>query len=286
MKRQLFILFLPLTLCCTMFGQNKPAKLSVEAIVAKHLLSIGPTAVLASNRSRVLVGDGRLSSKVVTGNAILDGPSQLASAGDKVLFAMIFQNPSYPYEKAAFDGQDQTVGVPSGRKTLLAEFLRAHGAVLKDGLFTGALSTAWPLLDLGAHSKVKLEYGGTTNIDDRPCYKIKYSSSRTGELKVTFYFDAENFHHLRTEYSYSIEPGLGASPTDRSRDSVEYYELIENFSDFRTAGQLTLPFSYTINVTTQRQVSSAAGPQNMDWTVKIKQVYFDEPLAAEVFKVS
>jgi hypothetical protein len=265
-------------------SDQKPPRISAEELATKHLASIGSTEAIKSIKSRVMVGEGTLSSKLGT-KFILTGSAQLASAGNKVLLAMLFDSEAYPYEKVAFDGKEQSMGMPFGKRTMLAEYLRAQSSILKDGLFMGSLSTAWPLANLESIPKAKLEIAGVSKINERQCYKVKYSSSRTGTMKVTMYFDAETFWHVRTEYQYTIEPGMGTSSTDiRSQGRIERYNLTENFSDFKVAGKLTLPALYSINITNEGQIST--GTSSRDWTVKITQVFFDEPLGTEVFKVS
>jgi hypothetical protein len=267
--------------------QKKPAKISVDELIARHIASIGPADVVARIKSRVLVGEGKLESKLGS-TFILTGAGQIASQGDKVLYAIIFNHPLYPYEKAAFDGNDQSLGLPNGKRTFLfGDFLRSQTSILKDGLFTGALSTAWPLLDLKSRKSVKLEYAGTSKIDDRQCYKLKYSSGRSGDLKTTLYFDAETYRHIRTTYEYTIEPRIGTSSTDvRSSSRIERYSLREDFSGFKMAGKLILPFTYTINITNEGQIESQPGTNSREWTFTVLQVYYDEPLEATVFKVS
>jgi hypothetical protein len=263
---------------------QKTEKISTEELVAKHLASIGRAEDIKGIKSRVMVGEGALISKI--GAAFtLKGTAQLASEGNRVLFAMLFDSEVYPYEKAAFDGKEQSLGFPSGKRTMLAEFLRSQNSILKDGLFMGTLSSAWTLANLESIPKAKLELVGVSKINERQCYKVKYSSSRTGSLKITLYFDVETFRHMRTEYQYTIEPGMGRSSTDvRSNSTIERYSLREDFSDFKVAGKLTLPFLYTINITNEGQIGS--GTNSRDWTVKILQVYFDEALSVDVFKVS
>ncbi len=266
--------------------QKKPAKISVDELIAKHIASIGPVDVIAGIKSRVLVGEGKLESKLGS-TFILNGPGQIASQGNKVLYAIILNSPLYQYEKAAFDGNDQTLGLPNGKRTVLGDFLKSQNSILKDGLFTGALSTAWPLLDLKSRKSVKLEYAGTSKIDDRQCYKLRYSSGRSGDLKTTLYFDAETFRHIRTTYEYNIEPRIGRSSTDvRSSSRIERYYLTEDFSDFKMADKLILPFKYVITVTNEGQIESQPGTNSREWTFTVLQVYYDQPLEATVFKVS
>ena len=266
--------------------EKKPAKLTVDELVAKHLASIGPADAIAAIKSRVMVGDAQLESKLGS-TFVLNGPGQIASQGNKVLYTMVLNSPQYPYEKAAFDGNEQSLGLPNGIRTVLGDLLKSQTSILKDGLFTGALSTAWPLLDLKSRKSVKLEYAGTAKIDDRQCYKLKYSSGHTGDLKTTLYFDAETYRHVRTTYEYTIEPRIGTSPTDtRSSSRIERHSLTEDFSDFKMAGKLILPMKYVINITNEGQIESQPGTNSREWTFTIKQVYYDEPLEATVFKVS
>lgn len=259
-------------------------KITVEQIVARHLNSIGTPEDLKSVKSRVFIGEGSLVGKLGAAFA-LKGTAQLASQGDMVLYALIFDSNVYPYEKIAFNGKNQSFGLPSGRRTMLTDYFHAQNSILKEGLFTGVLANSWPLLGMKSGQKIKLENAGTATINERPSYKVRYSSSRTGNLRIFLYFDAETFRHLRTEYAYTIEPSIGTSPTDvRSRSRIERYNMQEDFSDFKTVGKLTLPSVYTISVTSEGQIST--GTSSREWTVKILQAYFDEPLSEDAFKVS
>ena len=295
MKRQLLFLAVILISCAVAGAQQEkksdkdqknPPKITVDELIAKHIASIGPADVIAGIKTRVMVGNAKLESKLGSASVIY-GKGQMASQRDQVLYAMVFNSSVYPYEKAAFDGKDQSLGLPNGKRTLLAEFLKSQGSILKDGLFTGALSTAWPLLDLKSRKSAKLEYAGIAKVDERQCYKLKFSSGRSGDLKTTLYFDAETFRHIRTTYEYTLEPSIGRSSTDvRSSSRVQRYSFREDFSDFKMAGKLTLPFTYTINITNEGQMSSTPGTNSLEWTFAVLQVYYDEPLEVSVFKVS
>ncbi len=263
---------------------KKPARMTVDEIVSRHLASIGTPDALASSKSRVMVGDGQLVSKLGA-SFVLNGKAQMASQGDKILYAMVFDSPVYPYEKVAFNGTDVSVGLPNGKRTLLAAYFKAQSSILKEGLFSGSLSTAWALLEIKNKKSVKLESLGTSKINNRQCYKIKYSSSSTGDLKIALYFDGETFRHVRTEYKYTIEGRIGTSSTDvRSASRTERYHLTEDFSDFKVAGKLTLPFTYMLNVTNELQIDS--GTNSRDWIFTIRDVHYDEELKDGAFKVS
>jgi hypothetical protein len=282
MKRSLFLCALILTAFSFVFSQDdakKTEKLTAEDVVAKHLASIGTPADIAAAKSRVLVGTGRLSGKaMVTGYQ--SGPAQLASAGNMTLFAMVFANDNYPSEKAAFDGKDVTIGkLPGGEKTLLGEFLKRQGSVMKEGLFTGVLSLAWPLLDV-AGKKVKLSYAGTTEMSGQTFHKLKYTS-RVGDMTVFLYFDT-SFHHVLSEYKFSVDVGASDDSTSGTGRKVERWTMTEQYSNFKTVGKLTLPFSYSINVTHVAETDLLS----YDWKVSIGDVYLNEELQPAVFKVS
>ena len=291
------------------FGQDdkKPEKISAEELVSRHLASIGTPDALAAIKSRVLVGEGTLGTvKNYVGS--LAGPVQLASDSERHLFVMLFNSNEYPYEKAAYDGKNSSVGLPNGKRTALSEFLKAKNSILEEGLFGGALSSAWPLLDVKG-KKAKIEYAGTVKAADRYLYKLKYSP-RGDTLRVSFFFDPENFRHVLTEYHYTVDTKLGVSSTDIQAQK-DYYTLTETFSDFKRVGDITLPFLYTISIDVQRgsrdsvQITPGqalpggtrvvtpvpgrplpAGTGALLFTVKLGQVFFNEPLDAGVFKVS
>jgi hypothetical protein len=286
MKKVLLLLALVLIASSLGFSQenketDKKQDLTAEDIVARHLASIGTPENIAAVKSRVLIGQGSTSSQL--GNGSANGPAQFASTDNMLLLAMIFNTSNYPYEKLAYDGKTQTFGRPNGGTTLLSAFLKSQKAVLNEGWFGGVLSSSWPLLDLKG-KKIKLEYGGLVKTGERQFYKLKYSSS--GEMKVFLYFDSETYRHVVTEYRYSVDfkvPLMTAPAGGKT-----YYSLTEQFSDFTTAGKLTLPLSYSINATTQLPTlgGQGGGTNSADWKIKFANVYYDEPLDAAVFKVS
>jgi len=264
---------------------KKPEKLNVDEIVARHIASLGDKSALTAAATRVMTGQGTLTSKLGT-SFILQGPGQIGSTGRSFVFALAFDNPTYPYEKVAFDGRETSYGLPSGQQTPLVSYLKAQSAIQRDGLLGGALSTAWPLLDLTA-AKAKLETAGTAKIEGKLCYKLKYSSSRTGDLKVTLYFDADTFRHVRTEYAYTVEPRIGTSPTDtRSNALIERHNMTEDFSDFSQAGKLILPLTYKITISNESQITSSNGANMREWAFHIDKVYFDQTLPPSAFKVA
>ncbi len=266
-------------------ANTPPQKMTAEEVVAKHLAAIGKAEDLAAAKTRVMTGLDTARLKFASTMREVGGPAQFASDGEKVLLAMVFNSTNYPYEKVAYDGQRLTVaGLPEGGRSPLANFLMAQDIVFKHGLIGGALSSAWPLANLDP-DKAKLSYGGTDKIDGRLVHKLKYEPKK-GDLKVNFFFDAETFHHLRSEYQYSISARMGARPSsgpfgaNTSGQSISRYKLTEDFSDFKPMGKLTLPGKYKLQL-----VVEAAG-QNLDYAISFSEFAFDQSIPANAFNVA
>jgi hypothetical protein len=296
--KKAFILSLLFLLVGQCFGQDDngsakakkgSGKMTAEELVRLHLASIGTDEALAAAKSRVMVGTARLTAKVgFTG--YLTGPAQVASQGDKVLLAMIFNSNDYPFEKVGYDGKELTVARPTVTRNALSlrdgrsrlgEFIKSQSFIVKQGLLGGALSSAWPLMNLDP-KKAKLSYDGLTTMDGRELHKLKYVPARSGDVKVVMYFEPETYRHVMTEYNYTVPIQMGANMAENAAAKPSYYSLIERFSDFKGVGQLTFPFNYTIEFSSQTQDDAMA----LQWAIKIAQVFFNEPLEQAAFKVS
>jgi len=193
---------------------------------------------------------------------------------------MIFNSNNYPYEKGAYDGENISVGLPLGNRSLLGDFLKSHSTVFKQGLFGGVLSSAWLLLN-GNSKEGEFEYSGLEKINDRQMHKLKYAPAKGGTLRINLYFDAETFRHVMSEYQYVVSPKIGPSRTANAGQREQRYTLVEKFSDFAIAGQLRMPQTYEIDLTVY-----TGATQSLQWVMKFSQFYFNEPLSVEAFKVS
>lgn len=183
--------------------------------------------------------------------------------------------------KGAYDGEDVTLGRPSGNRSMLADFIKSQNMIFKEGLFGGTLSSAWSLMNISSR-KPKLEYAGTEKINNRELHKLKYLSSKGGNLKVSLYFEAETFRHVLSKYEYVVFPSIGATRESNAAQKQSTYTLIEQFSDFVIVEKLTLPQTHTINLTVQEQDITTS----LERTMKFSKFFFNEPLDAAVFKVS
>lgn len=253
-------------------------KLKAEDVVAKHLASVGPAADLAAVKSLVAVGNVRATTRLNTPR-VIPGVGQFASEGDKILFALALNSNDYPYEKAGYDGQRLTVAqLPEGHRSTLGDFLKGHDAPFKQGLVGGVISTAWPLFNAGPEMP-KLAYTGTDKVDERLVHKLRYDPRRSGGLQITLYFDAETFRHVRTEYRYSVAAGMGATAELSVRQLESHYKLVEEFSNFKAAGKLTLPHTYKLTCTIEEQNNT----RMLQWTMAFSQFAFNQEIDVKAF---
>ena len=280
LKQSLAALFIVALFSTQLAANPTPEKMKPEELVAKHLAAIGTPEALAAVKSRVMIGNAIANLKVTNTLISLDGPAQLASEGDKVLLAMIFSANNYRYEKAGYDGRDLTVGVlETGRRSLLSDFFFAHESIFKEGLIGGTLSSAWPLLNLAAR-KPKMSYEGSKKIDGRQVHELKYGKS--GDLKVSLFFDAETFQHVRTEYKFNLPAQMSSVPTDSASQKESNFKLIEEFSDFKTTeSKLTLPHTYKIRLV----IETPQRTQTLDYAMTFSQFAFNQPVEAAMFSL-
>jgi len=253
-------------------------KITPEELVAKHVEAIGTAEARKTNRSRIVAGTSVLNLKT-GGRGTSNGAALFASQNDKVLLKAEFNSPSYPFEKIGFDGRKLHAKQYSpGVRSPLSEFFMSHDKVFAEGLIGGTLSSAWPLLDLAARGP-KLQYAGTEKIDGRQAHKLRYLPRDGGDLKITIFIDAENFHHLRTEYERVIAAPMGGTPGESASQREMRYLLVEDFRDFKTEGGLTLPHAYTI----QYSVFKLNNPISLDWTFNFTRFTFDYPIEDKQF---
>lgn len=256
-------------------------KMKPEDVVAKHLESIG--TVEARRAVRNLVANGTVVFSIRSGGkGQAGGVSLIASEGEMNLLKMLFQSsPTYPHELLSYDGKEfGAIHVRPGARSPLGEFLMSHDAVFKQGLIGGTLSTAWPLLNL-AERNPKLDYEGTKKIGDRQTHELRYAPRKGTEMKIKLFFDAETFQHVRTEYERTIAASLGGristSGASAGKNEVRY-KLVEDFSDFRKEGGLTLPHTYKLSLNIQGPVIVL-----QDWVFDLTEFAFNQRLNAKDF---
>jgi hypothetical protein len=254
--------------------QGKPSqKLAPAELIAKHLEAIGP----AEDRARVqgLRVKGKCLLTVRQGGTgQVDGEAVMASQGNMNLINMTFTSPDYPFESLKYDGKKFSASqFRPGLRTSLAQFFLTNDVLFKEGIVGGVLSASWPLLSLQERNP-KLEYAGLKKVGGRQMHALKYVPRKGSELKITLFFDAETFHHMRSEYEKTIYTtdqqriggGGGTLPTANGpRSSNARINAFEEFSDFRPEGGLNLPHVYKFELSIQSEVR----PALVDWTFNL-----------------
>jgi hypothetical protein len=256
-------------------------KLKAEDVVAKHLESIGTAEARAANKGRVIQGASVVKRKIGdVGES--KGGAVMASQGSSSLIGVIMGPQDYSNERMAFDGKKLSLGeFRPGVRTRLGAFMLTHDVLFKDGLIGGALSTAWPLLDLSSHN-AKVRYAGTKKIDGRSMHVLEYDAKSGGNLEIRMYFDAETFQHTRTEYKEDISAPTVSTPEMAARQQGTHLRFTEEFSDFRKEGDLTLPHVYQIELV----VDTPNNPLLQDWILTLSKFSFNLSLDPKQFDVN
>ena len=144
----------------------------------------------------------------------------------------------------------------------------------------GTLSAAWPLLDLSERNP-KLRYSGMKKVEGKPSHVLEYDS-RSGNLEIKLYFDAETFQHVRSEYEHDIDAATVSRPEDAARQKATHLKLVEDFSDYRKEGVLNLPHSYKIQLTFDSDNNSLL----QEWMLTLSQFLFNKELPATQFDLN
>jgi hypothetical protein len=255
-------------------------KMTPQELVARHLESIGTATARASVTSRVIAGNSLVIFRTpppgqATGRAVL------ASEGLKTLIGMSFPSPVYPREQLGFNGNSfMAAYVTPGVRSVLGTFLMTHTLVFKQGLMGGTLSTAWPLLDLAARNP-RLEYAGLKTVDNQPLHELRYFARGGSDLRVRLFFGEANFRHVRTEYELVIAAPTGERAYANIEEREIRYKMIEEFSEFKDEGGLTLPHTYKIKLL----VDAKSGTFLADWKITLTQFTFNERIDPNSFTI-
>jgi hypothetical protein len=257
-------------------------KLTAEQVVAKHLEAVGTAETRESIKTRIITGTAAAVFRAPSTGRV-EGQAVLASQDEKSLLGIAFSNLNYAQEKFGYDGDKVTVGyVRPGQRSPLGDFIRTNTSIVGQGLLGGALSEAWALEHL-ADRKAKLEYGGLKKVGDRQAHEVRYFPRGGSDLRISLFFDAETFRHVRTEYKRSVSAQMGGGvDAPKSGQRETRYKLVEDFSDFKKEGGLTLPHGYKINL----EMDTSGGTFQADWEIKLTSFSFNQPIQAGSFDVN
>jgi hypothetical protein len=255
-------------------------KITPDELVARHLESIGTAKARASISTRIIAGTSLVIFRTpppgqATGRAVL------ASEGLKNLIGMSFPSPIYPRETLGFNGNSfMAAYVTPGVRSALGSFLMTHALIFRQGLMGGTLSTAWPLLDLTTRN-ARLEYAGLKKVGNRRLHELRYIVHGGSDLQITLFFEEETFQHVRTDYERVIAASIGTRSSIDARERETRYKMVEEFSNFKTEGELNLPHSYKIKLV----VDAPGGTFNADWEIDLNQFTFNEPIDPNSFTI-
>jgi len=256
-------------------------KITTEQLLARHLEAIGNAKARAAISTRIISGTAQVIFRTTpAGQAI--GKAVLASEGNKQLLGMSFPSPVYPREQLVFNGVSFMAAFATpGTRSVLGNFLMTNDAIFKQGMMCGVLSSGWPLLD-AERRQATVEYLGAKNIDGRVLHELRYSPRGTSDLRITLYFEAESFRHVRTEYERVIPAPMGRVEYSNVQEREGRYKMTEDFSLFKPEGDLTLPHIYTIKLS----VDTVNGTFLAEWTIKLTTFEFNQKIDQAAFNVT
>lgn len=257
-------------------------KMKPEELVAHHLNAIGSPEALSALKSLSASGAAELEI-LVGGNGNLTGKSRFVSEGDKLSLLVHFGISDYLQDHVFFDGKDIGVAyIRPGARSPLGEFLFTYDKVLKEGLFGGVLSTAWPLLHLKERNP-HIKFKGLKKISGHKYDALEYRPRHgSGGVRIMMYFDPETFRHVETTYQVEMSSGLGATPQESARQRIARLKVTESFGNFKTVQRLTLPTQWTIEVSSQGTGASVL----WKWILGFNEIKENAEIDAGNFKLN
>ncbi len=223
--------------------------------VKQHLNSIGTEQARAAVKNRL--AQGALTFQYLNVAGSVNGTLQFVSEGDKFVSVLKIPSPDYWGEQFTSDGKKTAVKqVKPGIYSALGRFVFEHNEVLTEGLWGGALSTAWALSHLDERHP-KLQDQGLKKVDGRELHRVDYLPKKSSDLLIELYFEPDTFRHVMTVYSYHVMARGGGGPTASAGQEERHYRLEERFADFKNIDNLTLPGRWTI------QFTSGGGMRNI-----------------------
>lgn len=283
-----------LVLICSAFvlfskarAANPPT--NADELVALHLDSIATPAIRAGLKTRVVQGPVHYSI-LVGGAGTLDGKAQMASDGKKLIFMMKLPNNEYRGEQFVFNGDKDSVAFSTAAMTRspLGNMVFVQDAVIREGLWGGVLSTAWPLLNLNER-RAKVSFEGLKKSGGQSVYVLRYRPHKNSDLEISLFFEPETYRHVATTYSYSVSQSFvskgagGSTPeTATAGQQLNRYNLQEKFGDFKTIDGVTLPTHYDIQFSQELQNGKTT---LTDWELKGLDISNNAPVDARNFEV-
>lgn len=244
--------------------------MTVDELVAKHLAAIGTPEARAAVKTRAVQGTV-VFKIVVGGGGQIVGTAGMVSEGRKERYLMRFQQ-NYRGENFLFNGEKVSIGYSNAdeARSGLASLIYSQDAIVREGLLGGALTTAWPLLDVPGRQP-KLTYDGLKKVDGRELYRLSYQPHKGTDLKIQMFFEPETFRHVMTTYMLELGTNVGKTILDSATLKVDRTTLEERFDTFTAVDGITLPTHWTIQYT--RELPSSSGTTIINnWDIKEENI--------------
>jgi hypothetical protein len=273
-------------------------KMAPEEIIAKHIASIGKKEIVQGSKKMMAIGGSTF--EIINASKQANGRAVLASDGSNYTFVSTFNMNDYKMERIGyFSNKIDIPFVIPGRHSPLGTFLSTYNKFLDNRIFGGSIFSSW--LFLGPKdSWGKLETEGKKKVGDREAWVVNYiptGGGLTPGSSIKLYFDAENFHHLRTVYrqkekesgfSDQAQAGSDDSSSFRGVAAVKGWNadmasngstLTEDFEDIRNDGGMTQPHKYSILLA----LDGASGTSQFRWHLTIEEYRLIKDFPANFF---
>ena len=197
--------------------------------------------------------------------------------------SMVFDINDYPGEDVAYNGEGRVeVGwIQPGVRSAMGQFFYQFDEILTEGLFGGAMSTGWALVNLES-LQPKLKYEGLKKVDGNPYHTIKYQRGKGGDVQTRLYFEPETFRHTHTIYKVRISSPIVAGGDGASASQPEtWYTVQESFANFRDIGGITLPTQWMIEYSKEIGRTGSV----LRFTTQYRDMYPNAEIEAAEFKI-
>ena len=272
-------------------ANGQSTKLSPKEIISKSLASICSPDVLDVAKRRMVIAGSEFSIRSGTSNSA--GRAVLASDGDNMALFSTFNISDYRMERIGlFSNKVDIPFIVPGKRSPLGSWLMAYDRTLEDKIFGGSVFSSWQFWQ-PEDSWGKMETEGKKKIGDREVWVINYSPKKglKAGSYIKLYFDAVNFHHLRTVYK-QMESERGFYDTGSKGSNVgstghiddaamanNQSTLTEDFADYRDDKGLVLPWKYSINL----KMENSGGTAEFNWQFKIEEYKLIKQFPANFF---
>lgn len=113
-------------------------------------------------------------------------------------------------------------------------------------------------------------------------HELRYLPRKGGDIKISLFFEAETFQHVRTEYRKTIAGQMGTSPDNSANSAIETrYKMVEQFGDFKQEGGLMLPHDYKLSLV----IENPSNSMSLEWEMKFTKFTFGQPIADKEFSI-